>query len=713
SGGVLSDTNATPVSGVTLEAGGSIVLPIAGVLGGLVVESGATLSLGAAQGLALGTISGGGLVLVGSSGIESGSTILPGGGETVQSGGRASATVVSGSMTVASGGSASTTQVASGGVLTVQNGGTAFDTNATLTAGGPPSAFSGGATVIASGGQEIDSAAAAGITLQAGGRMVISPSQPGLSAVATATDIQSGGDLVVNSGGTAGVTTLNAGGTLDLLPGGGAVLVLVSGGTLIVSAGAFVAGAVVTAGGTLALASGAVGEAIAVDGGGVGDVMSGAEVNLAGASGGALGLQAGAVVSGGLVFGAPGSDIIIYGTNLPQVPISGLGPDNFLTLPDIPYDPSGAVISANSVLSLSENGQTYTFDLVSAGIGTSALRLAPAPVVGGTMIEVACYAEGTHLATPTGTAAVETLRPGDAVLALVDGAWRAQPVRWVGCTTVDLARHPRPLQAAPIRIRAHAVAPGIPRRDLLVSPDHAVFLDGALIQAQALRNGVTVLQDMPARVGYWHIELDRHALLLAEGMPAESYLDTGNRGLFAGAAGARPLHPDLAGSAARDARACAPLHLAGPAVAAAHARLLVRAVALGHRLVADPGLRILADERDVLALAAGAAWQATLPAGARTVRLRSRSFVPAWFAEDDRRRLGVAVRRVQVGGRRLPRAAFAAGWHAAEAAWRWTDGDAVLTLPPSPRPATLRLALADGGARYWHDGVGDALRQCG
>jgi hypothetical protein len=267
---------------------------------------------------------------------------------------------------------------------------------------------------------------------------------------------------------------------------------------------------------------------------------------------------------------------------------------------------------------------------------------------------------------------------------------------------VNLARHPRPAQAAPIRIRADALAPNLPARDLWVSPQHGILFEGSLIQARALVNGATVVQEFPPQVTYVHVELDRHSLLLAEGLAAESYLDSGNRGLFAAEPGVRPLHPDFAGSAAPDHRSCAPLLLGRARLAAAHGEMLARAQALGWELSEDPALMLLAEGEPLAFRKKDLLVWAMLPAGTRTVQLASRSFVPAALAQaDDHRKLGVAVASLRLSGTRLKRSAFGTGWHAPEPGWRWTDGDAALFVPQMPKPTVLSLTLAKAEARYW------------
>jgi hypothetical protein len=108
-------------------------------------------------------------------------------------------------------------------------------------------------------------------------------------------------------------------------------------------------------------------------------------------------------------------------------------------------------------------------------------------------------------------------------------------VRWVGRRPVDCARHPVPATVWPVRIAAGALGSGRPLRDLWLSPDHALYFGGALIPARHLVNGKTIRQEPRNGVEYWHVELAQHDVLYADGVPAESYLDTGNRGAFADA----------------------------------------------------------------------------------------------------------------------------------------------------------------------------------
>ncbi len=134
-----------------------------------------------------------------------------------------------------------------------------------------------------------------------------------------------------------------------------------------------------------------------------------------------------------------------------------------------------------------------------------------------------CFCAGTMIATPTGAVAVESLAAGDLVLT-ADGQVRR--VRWLGRSTIARV-FADPTQVLPIRIRAGALDENVPARDLLLSPGHAVRIGDVLVHAGALVNGTSIVRetDVPMVFTYYHLELDTHALLLAEGAPAESFLD--------------------------------------------------------------------------------------------------------------------------------------------------------------------------------------------
>ncbi len=271
------------------------------------------------------------------------------------------------------------------------------------------------------------------------------------------------------------------------------------------------------------------------------------------------------------------------------------------------------------------------------------------------MFSPACYCAGTRILTVDGELPIESLAPGQAVITLSGDARVARPVKWIGRRRINLAAHPHPDLATPVRIRRNAIADGVPHADLLVSPDHAIFLDGRLIAARQLLNGSTIRRETGWRaVEYFHLELDSHAILLAEGLPAESYLDTGNRGLFTNADEPLMLHPDLmdAGdSPSRQSGSCAPFASDENTVSPVWRRLAARAASLGEPAIlasttADPDLRVVAMGRTIKPIQAdGDRAVFVLPRGTTEARLVSRAQSPTevWPWLDDRRTLGVLV----------------------------------------------------------------------
>jgi len=142
----------------------------------------------------------------------------------------------------------------------------------------------------------------------------------------------------------------------------------------------------------------------------------------------------------------------------------------------------------------------------------------------------ACFMPGTLIATPDGERAIERLAIGDMV-STHDGG--AAPIRWIGRNTVSMVFADK-LRTLPIRVVAGALGENVPARDLLVSPDHALLVGGVLVQAGALVNDITILREtnVPSTFVYYHVELADHALILAEGAPAETFIDNVDRMAF-------------------------------------------------------------------------------------------------------------------------------------------------------------------------------------
>jgi hypothetical protein len=207
-------------------------------------------------------------------------------------------------------------------------------------------------------------------------------------------------------------------------------------------------------------------------------------------SGSTAGLAGGQTISGF----APGDKIILSGVN------------------------ETIVGFANGTLSL-----TGTAPLELLLPGTFTKPFYATPVATNTDITLGCFAAGTRILTALGEVRVEELGVGDRVLAL---SGRLARIVWLGWTQAR--------GVSSVRVRAGAFGDALPARDLVLSPDHAGPIDGVPVPVRHLLNGRTIVQEPVAEIIYHHVELAAHDIVLADGLPCESYLDTGNRAAFMG-----------------------------------------------------------------------------------------------------------------------------------------------------------------------------------
>ncbi|CAM3990300.1 Hint domain-containing protein [Bordetella muralis] len=143
-----------------------------------------------------------------------------------------------------------------------------------------------------------------------------------------------------------------------------------------------------------------------------------------------------------------------------------------------------------------------------------------------------CFVRGTLIETLLGPVAIEDLEPGCQVRGST--GWRT--VKWIGWRNYGafgLRTPGQKARCAPVRIRKDALGDNQPAQDLLVSPWHHLYVDGVLVRAHDLINGITITQEeQVTSVSYYHVELDQFDVVLAHGVYSESWADGGNRDFF-------------------------------------------------------------------------------------------------------------------------------------------------------------------------------------
>ena len=580
---ILSASNSysggTEIEAGTLElaapnAAGSSPVTFTGAPASLVVDAGASLILpnyyhnqapGATAGTAIGA-GGTGDSVVNSGTINAGTTqsevhktplvggvgVAVGAGETLTN--ASTGLIVGGQGGGVVGGLYMTGGAASNAGSIEGSGGSQGD-NGNIPEGGPGVFMSGGALsntgLIAGGPDGYNLGAGQGVILSGPAQLINSGAVSGGAGISTR-DNAGVTETFTSAAGAAGVQIENGATVVNLssgsiaggasgLPGGAIEGAYVDGGTLD-TAGTISGGAIV---------GGGFGDAVDLAGDSdrlivrPGAVFNGAVV----ASGTADLLELGAPATGHAagVLGGVGSAVTGFSTaqfdpgaawtlgggvaGLGAIDaITGFESGDIIDATDLTTSAPTATIGAGGLLTIpsTDGGATLTLHFDASYAGDS-VDLTP-DGVSGTDVSLACFLAGTHILTPRGEVLVETLKAGDLVLT-TDG--RSVAIRWLGVRCV-VSRFAGRLRGFPVRIHAGALAEGVPARDLLVSPDHAMFVDGILAQAGALVNGSSITREasMPDRFTYYHVEVADHALILAEGAPTETFVDNADRMSF-------------------------------------------------------------------------------------------------------------------------------------------------------------------------------------
>ena len=384
--------------------------------------------------------------------------------------------------------------------------------------------------------------------------------------------------------------------------------------------------------------------------------------------------------------------------------VSGFGGGDAIDIGSLPYSSQYTIQYSNSTLVIN-NGSSplFTFNDID---NPGTVHLAD-DGAGGTEI-LTCFLPGTRILTMSGEVLVERLTLQDEVATVADGLVTYKPIKWIGVRHLN-RRAVATVGIKPVRILAGAFEGGIPSHDLFVTPEHCIYVENCFIPARMLLNGQSVVEEeKPEGFSYYHVELEQHAIIIANGLLTESYLDTGNRSNFSNAdtVGIRKACHVGIDFKSWASSACAPLKVDRETVEYAWRRLKERAQDLGlpdqtkqRKLEEDPNLRLVLDSGEQIT----SSWVQSgkhffqIPFGRTGVGLLSRAASPAQVLGpyvDDRRRLGVKVKTLVLWSGLNDtvyesRILSLSGWHDLEGEARWTSGYATLNLPAADNSETF------------------------
>ncbi|MBS1104353.1 Hint domain-containing protein [Gluconobacter sp. Dm-62] len=473
---------------------------------------------------------------------------------------------------------------------------------------------------------------------------------------------------------------------------------------------------------TFNVLSGAAISTPTIQNGGTVDVVSGGTIagQAVVSSGGTLVVN-GSVGSNSILLSGDGAHLVISGTTMPTNTISGWSPADTIDLASIPQSSVTSVTTTATGITFYTKGGTYSLNVPNA----SKYGYTLSSDSNGGLIYTTCFAEGTSIMTPDGEATVETLVPGTLVMTPKG----AMPVKWLGHRSITVSSQPVPEENWLVRIRKGALADGIPSRDLLVTQEHCMVFEGKLVPARMLVNGASILIDRTINsYTYYHVELESHEAVWAENALTESYLDTGNRSQFDN----HTVTAIFGGSKPQGSKTL-PLDTSRAFVEPIHMGITARAGSVTPKVAMtdDPDLHLVTDLGQIIQPLRQTNDRTIfmIPENVATVRLVSRTGRPSDTVGpfvDDRRDLGVLIGDISFFASRKTVAVTAhlsqnelAGWHGLEAAaYRWTDGDAVLPLQTGNTPdkdaGILSIQIVSGGPyKMDHHSEDTGLRQAG
>lgn len=321
-----------------------------------------------------------------------------------------------------------------------------------------------------------------------------------------------------------------------------------------------------------------------------------------------------------------------------------------------------------------------------------------------------CYLAGTEIDTPAGKVKVEDISAGDKIFIIDGGIKKEESVVWAGSKKINA----RSESDYPIVIKKSAISDEVPYKDLYVTQEHCLYIEGRFIPARMLVNNRSIILEKRDEFEIYHVETENHSVILSDGLESETYLDTGNRASFA-ARGKATLDGSFTHSAVKtwDRDAAAPLDVSETVVRPLYETILNRAIGRGlcevdqnKKFSADPNIKLIRSDGTELEFLrkAGDRYVYRVPVSTDRLWLCSRTGKPSDFIGpylDDRRDLGLLVGSIDLYkdcetvpiSNHLEEASLS-GWHPREASTlRWTAGMAELNLEDQVSSNQIVIAI--------------------
>lgn len=221
--------------------------------------------------------------------------------------------------------------------------------------------------------------------------------------------------------------------------------------------------------------------------------------------------------------------------------ITSLSYGDIIDISNLPFSSETISLNENTLSILGSDNSLLTALNLYTDLSAADLQISTDGSDGSQITVIPCFLKNTMISTEKGKCPVQNLKIGDLVITQDQTPHK---IKWIGHRTYRQPYRPSDRAVFPIRVSKSAFEHNIPSADLFISPEHSVLLDDFLIPIKYLVNGKSIrIIDTLEEISYYHIELERHDIILAEDTPVETFIDSGSRRKFENFLDYRRMYP--------------------------------------------------------------------------------------------------------------------------------------------------------------------------